>query len=260
MFNSVAYWALLGAEGWVKLSEEQGPIVTVEYLTGLVVDIDDPLRRFDLVLGPLECDERGIHGLAWRPVIDADGTTSWRNSGIAGGIAPNGWQQWLEYLEGKGVDRAAVLASTDPNSIFLWFAFQDWARERRGEQLAQLLADGDATMETIKLVARGAMDTDAFRRCVADLTIHAALPKGRVGRPNTKTERVKRSVVELGALAASIRRDQPRLSLMASYEQACRMRPGWVLPTWRNGDPAYRLGEEIGKLRGTRYVGWFDHI
>ncbi len=256
MFNRVVYWAATGT-GFLRFSDEPAPIVQIERLTGLTVAFDAEPKHFDLAVGPLVCDEHGVSGLAWRPNID---TNSWQRSDVIAGVSPVGWGDWLDHLESLGISRSVVIGRGEPASIALWFSFQVWARERRGEQLAELLAQGAATMDEIQAIARGSEATDIFRQRVADVVIQQrALPKRKRGRPATKTGRVKRAVVELGALAADIRREQPHLALLPSYEAACAVRPEWVPPTWCDGDNALRLAREVEKLKGTRWYNWLRH-
>ena len=256
MFNRVIYWAATG-NGFLRFSDEPAPIVQIERLTGLTVAFGSEPKCFDLVVGPLVCDEHGVSGLAWRPSIDSD---SWQRSDVIAGVYPVGWADWLDHLESLGISRNVLIGRGEPASIALWFSFQVWARERRGEQLAELLTQGAATIEEIQAIARGSETTDIFRQRVADVALQqGALPKRRRGRPATKTERVKRAVVELGALAADIRRERPALALLPSYEAACAARPEWVPATWRDGDNALRLAKEVEKLKGTRWHGWIRH-
>src|SRR5690606_40366596 len=69
--------------------------------------------------------------------------------------SPVGWADWLDHLESLGISRNVLIGRGEPASIALWFSFQVWARERRGEQLAELLTQGAATIEEIQAIARG---------------------------------------------------------------------------------------------------------
>jgi hypothetical protein len=255
MLNKVNYITRHG-DKWVRVSEQFASLVDIESLTGLSVDINEPLRTYSVFGWPLICDERGLSMRVWRPVIPSGGEiTDWVATSKEACYHPRGWGDWLGLMESNGLPRNLVIGATGYQALDWWVRFQTWAVEAGGLQAAELLSGGTSTLDEVMEAVPWAEHVTVFRECVANLALAGSLPKKGRGQRG-RDPKIKRAVLELFALACELYRQFPEMSWEAAYEDACSKRPGWVPETWRSGDPAGRLKKEAENLKGSRWLEW----
>ncbi|MFB8830263.1 hypothetical protein ACE0DR_15275 [Azotobacter sp. CWF10] len=133
-----------------------------------------------------------------------------------------------------------------------WARFHQWATPKAAEQAIHCIEEGAGTIDEIAKLFPKLQHVEAFRDYVAGRVLTGTMPKRRRGQRG-KSLKIRRAIIELYALACTIREETPRLSWQAACEAACNRRPEWVPDTWKDGDPAGRLSKEARLLKSTRW-------